>query len=55
MTNRGLRAAAIIEAVPEQLCVLLEAALQAWDAGQQKEACSLLQQAVPLAGQMGYL
>jgi DNA-binding SARP family transcriptional activator len=40
---------------PEQLRVLLEAALQAWDAGQQKEACSLLQQAVPLAEQMGYL
>jgi len=40
---------------PEQLHVLLEAALQAWDAGQQQEARSLLQQTVPLAEQMGYL
>ncbi len=40
---------------PEKLSALLEAALQAWDAGQQEEACSLLQQAVPLAKEMGYL
>jgi tetratricopeptide (TPR) repeat protein len=40
---------------PEQLRVPLKAALQAWDAGQQDEARSLLQQAVPLAEQMGYL
>ena len=35
--------------------VLLEGALQAWDAGQQDEARSLLQQAAPLAEKMGYL
>ena len=40
---------------PAKLSALLEAALQAWDAGQQEEACSLLQQAVPLAREMGYL
>jgi len=40
---------------PETLGALLEAALQAWDAGQQQEARALLQQAVPLAEKMGYL
>jgi len=40
---------------PEQLSTLLEAAMQAWDAGQQQEARALLQQVVPLAEQMGYL
>jgi len=40
---------------PEQLSTLLASALQAWDAGQQEEACALLQQAVPLAEQLGYL
>jgi hypothetical protein len=41
---------------PEQLRVPLEAALQAWDAGQQKEARTLLlQQTLPLAREMGSL
>jgi tetratricopeptide (TPR) repeat protein len=40
---------------PEELSILLEAALQAWDAGQQEEARTLLQQAAPLARGMGYL
>jgi DNA-binding SARP family transcriptional activator len=40
---------------PEQLGTLLEAALQAWNAGQQEEALALLQQAVPIAEEMGYL
>jgi hypothetical protein len=40
---------------PEQLSTLLEAALQAWDAGQQEEALAFLQEAVPLAKNMGYL
>ena len=40
---------------PEQLRVLLEAALQAWDAGQQEATLALLQQAVPIAEEMGYL
>jgi tetratricopeptide (TPR) repeat protein len=40
---------------PEQLRTPLEAALQAWNAGQQEEARGLIQQAVPLAEQMGYL
>ena len=40
---------------PEQLNALLEEALQAWDAGQQDTARSLLQQAVPLAREMNYL
>jgi tetratricopeptide (TPR) repeat protein len=39
----------------EPLDALLVAALQAWDAGGQEEARALLQQAVPLAEQMGYL
>ncbi len=39
----------------EQLRTRLEAALQAWDAGQQQEAQMLLQQTVPLAENMGYL
>jgi hypothetical protein len=41
--------------LPEKLSALLEVALQAWDAGQQKEARSLLHQAVPLAEKLGYL
>ena len=40
---------------PGTLGALLAAALQAWDAGQQQEARTLLQQAVPLAEKMGYL
>jgi DNA-binding SARP family transcriptional activator len=40
---------------PEQLSTLLASTLQAWDAGQQEEALALLQQAVLLAEQMGYL
>jgi DNA-binding SARP family transcriptional activator len=39
----------------EEVSVLLQAALQAWDAGQPEEARALLQQAVPLAEKMGYL
>jgi hypothetical protein len=41
--------------LPEKLRAILESALQAWDAGQQEEVRSLLQQAVPLAEEMGYL
>ncbi|MEO6889594.1 MAG: AAA family ATPase, partial [Ktedonobacteraceae bacterium] len=40
---------------PEALRSLLEAALHAWDTGLQEEARVLLQQAMPLAEQMGYL
>ncbi len=40
---------------PEQLKGMLESAVQAWDAGQQQAARSLLQQSVPLAREMGYL
>ncbi len=40
---------------PETLRALLEAALQAWDAGEPEEARALLQQAAPLAEKMGYL
>lgn len=40
---------------PEQLSVLLRASLQAWDAGRQDEAHTLLQQAVSLAEKTGYL
>jgi tetratricopeptide (TPR) repeat protein len=40
---------------PEQLQTLLEGALQAWEMGKQEEAQLLLQQAVPLAKQGGYL
>lgn len=40
---------------PAQLRTLLETAQHAWEAGQQAEAQALLQQAVPLAEQMGYL
>jgi hypothetical protein len=40
---------------PDQLSTLLEAALQAWDTGQQEEARTFLQEAVPLAKNMGYL
>ncbi|GHO87484.1 BTAD domain-containing putative transcriptional regulator [Dictyobacter formicarum] len=39
----------------EPVDALLKAALQAWDAGQQKEAHVLLKQVVPLAKQIGYL
>jgi len=39
----------------EEVSVPLQAALQAWDAGQPEEARALLQQAVPLAEKMGYL
>lgn len=40
---------------PDQLRVLLEAILQAWNAGQQEQALVLLQKAAPLAEEMGYL
>jgi len=40
---------------PEQLRVLLVAALQAWDAGQQEAALMRIRQAVPIAEEMGYL
>ncbi len=40
---------------PEPLAALLAAALQAWEADRQEEAHMLLQQAVPLARDMGYL
>jgi hypothetical protein len=40
---------------PGPLKVLLEGALQAWDAGKQDEARALLLQAVPVAETMGYL
>jgi len=40
---------------PEHLATLLEAALHAWHAGEQQEARTLLQQAAPLAEQLGYL
>jgi hypothetical protein len=40
---------------PEKLSAFLEAALRAWNAGQQEETRSLLQQAVPLAKDMGFL
>ncbi|HZU68694.1 MAG TPA: AAA family ATPase [Ktedonobacteraceae bacterium] len=39
----------------EELRTLLESALKAWDAGQEAEAQEILQQAAPLAEQMGYL
>jgi DNA-binding SARP family transcriptional activator len=39
----------------EKLRTLLEAALNAWDDGQEAEAQEILQQAVPLAKKMGYL
>ncbi|HEY5004687.1 MAG TPA: hypothetical protein VII61_16100, partial [Ktedonobacteraceae bacterium] len=39
----------------EQLKVLLEASLEAWDVGKQEEARALLLQAVPVAEEMGYL
>jgi len=41
-------------ASPEQLQVLLEAALQAWEADKEEEARLLLQQVVPLAEQRGF-
>ena len=40
---------------PEPLLAMLEECLQAWDAGQQDTARSLLQQAAPLAREMNYL
>jgi MalT-like TPR region len=40
---------------PETLRMLLESSLHAWDTGQQEEARALLQQAAPLAEEMGYL
>jgi len=40
---------------PEILHGQLEAVLHSWDAGQQEEAATLLQQALPLAEQIGYL
>ncbi|MFL5654728.1 MAG: ATP-binding protein [Ktedonobacteraceae bacterium] len=40
---------------PRQLGALLEAALRAWDAGEQEAARALLQQAVPFAESIGYL
>jgi DNA-binding SARP family transcriptional activator len=40
---------------PETLRMLLESSLHTWDAGQQEEARALLQQAWPLAEEMGYL
>ncbi len=40
---------------PETLKMLLDATLQAWDAEQYEKARSLMQQAVPLAEEMGYL
>ncbi len=40
---------------PERLLTLLEACLQAWDAGQQDTARALLQEALPLARAMNYL
>ncbi|SRR5712691_2839002 len=40
---------------PEPLGALLEAARRAWDAGEAEAACVLLQQAVPLAENRGYL
>jgi hypothetical protein len=40
---------------PPAIQTFLEAALQSWDAGQQTEALAVLQQAVPLAREMGYL
>jgi predicted ATPase len=40
---------------PEPLLTILQACLQAWDAGRQDEARTLLRQAVPVAERMGYL
>ncbi len=39
----------------KELAILLEVALREWDAGQQQQAHSLLQQAIPLAEKQGYL
>ena len=41
--------------IPEKLRLLLEKTLQAWDIEQYKQACTLLQQALPIAKNMGYL
>lgn len=40
---------------PEQLCTLLKAVLQAWDAGELAEVRTQLQEVVSLAESMGYL
>ena len=40
---------------PEELEMVLEAALQAWKINQQDKATNLLQQAASLATQMSYL
>lgn len=40
---------------PDALKTLLEQALRAWDAGEQEETRTLLQQSIPLAEQGGYL
>jgi hypothetical protein len=40
---------------PEALLTLLEETLQAWDAGHRERVRSLLQRAIPLAQDMGYL
>jgi len=43
------------EALPDALRTAIEAATQAWDSGRLEAACAHLQQAVALAGEMGYL
>ncbi|MGH2486886.1 MAG: hypothetical protein ACRDHE_12825, partial [Ktedonobacterales bacterium] len=40
---------------PEDLRVTIEAALRAWDAGQEDEALALLQRAASAATALGYL
>ena len=55
INNVRLLLAPTLQPPPEQLRTRLEAALQAWNAGQQQEAQMLLQQIVPLAENMGYL
>ena len=40
---------------PETLLTMLEAAVQAWDTGQRETVRACLQQAMPLAREMGYL
>jgi len=55
MNYAGMLLDASQQSPPEQLSALLESALRAWKAGRQEEACVLLQQAVPLAENMGYL
>lgn len=41
--------------LPSALNVLVEVAIQSWDAGQVEAACAHLQQAAALAGELGYL